>query len=177
MNALIGFTVMDHDIEFPENVRRIIMANPDVEHFDNYAEFTINGQKRKCALFPCYRKSWAEASTEDGKAASFFHHVVRVLAPLDDLNEGFGIGDASNFWQKMCKNTKYVNAPEECLAGNFSYAVMLRVGELCWGARALLACRSSLDGLLPTGRKNQRDARMGLGGGGENGSQPFRAPL
>ena len=43
MYSLIGFTVMDHDIELPERIKRVQMANPDVEHIDNYAEFTING--------------------------------------------------------------------------------------------------------------------------------------
>lgn len=52
MYALIGFTVLDHDIEFPDHVRQMIMANPDVEHIDSYAEFTIDGEKHRCALQP-----------------------------------------------------------------------------------------------------------------------------
>lgn len=72
MYSLIGFTVMDHDIEFPERIKRRIMANPDVEHIDNYAEFTINGVKRKCALTTYYVRSWAEASKLEGRVSPLF---------------------------------------------------------------------------------------------------------
>lgn len=48
MYGLIGFTVMDHELELKGENKNMILANPDVEHIDNYAEFTINGQKRKC---------------------------------------------------------------------------------------------------------------------------------
>lgn len=125
MYALIGFTVMDHDIEFPEHIRRMIMANPDVEHIDNYAEFTINGVKRKCALITYYGRSWAECSALQGKPARFFNCTNTALVPIDDLSTHFAIHEASDFWEIMGRNTDYVAAPEECLAVNFSYAVVL----------------------------------------------------
>lgn len=124
MYALIGFTVMDHDIEFPEYVRRVIMANPDVEHIDSYAEFTINGEKRKCTLLPFYVSSWAEAYASQGKSARFFKNMKVVLVPLDNLGNPVDLDDASDFWDKMGRNTDYVNAPEECLAVNFSDAIL-----------------------------------------------------
>ena len=125
MYALIGFRVMDNDIEFPEHVRRMIMANPDVEHIDNYAEFTVNGVKRKCALITYYGRSWAECSALQGKPARFFNCTNTALVPIDDLSTHFGINEASDFWEIMGRNTDYVAAPEECLAVNFSYAVVL----------------------------------------------------
>ena len=76
MYSLIGFTVMDHDIELPERIKQIQMANPDVEHIDNYAEFTINGVKRKCTLITYYTRSWAEASAQQGPSAVFFRNRV-----------------------------------------------------------------------------------------------------
>lgn len=124
MYALIGFTVMDHDIEFPEHVRRVIMANPDVEHIDSYAEFTINGEKRKCTLLPVYVNSWADAYASQGSSVSFFNNIGTVLAPLDDQDNPLDLEDASDFWDKMGHNTDYVTAPEECLAVNFSYAIV-----------------------------------------------------
>ena len=124
MYALIGFTVMDHDIEFPEHVRAVIMANPDVNHTDNYAEFTINGEKRNCVLLSIYSRSWAEAFSLQGPSASFFRNIATKLVPLDDLNSPFDIDVASDFWDKMGRNTNYVGAPEECLADNFSYAIV-----------------------------------------------------
>jgi hypothetical protein len=100
------------------------MANSDVDHIDSYAEFDIDGKKRKCALVPFYRMSWDEAYDEDGEEASFFNHITEVLIPIDDFSEFFDISYASDFWDKMGGNTDYVNSPEECLAVNFSYAII-----------------------------------------------------
>ena len=124
MYNLIGFTVMDHDIEFPERIRRRIMANPDVEHIDNYAEFTIDGVKRKCTLVTYYTSSWKEARISKGPITRFFDNIRVVLLPLDELDHPYKISDATDFWEKMGRNTKYINAPEECLAVNFSYAIV-----------------------------------------------------
>ena len=131
MYALIGFTVMDHDIDFPEHVRRMIMANPDVEHIDNYAEFTIHGEKRLCALLPLYCMTWSEASKKAGELARFFSFSDGCLVPLDDLDKPIHHSLASDFWDKLgndpnwvsVRNTDYATAPEESLAVNFSYAI------------------------------------------------------
>ena len=124
MYSLIGFTVMDHDIEFPERIKRRLMANPDVEHIDNYAEFTIDGVKRKCTLVTYYTSSWKEARISKGPTTRFFDNIRVVLLPLDELDHPYKISDATDFWEKMGRNTKYINAPEECLAVNFSYAIV-----------------------------------------------------
>ena len=125
MYGLIGFTVMDHEIEFPEKVRNAIMANPDVEHIDNYAEFNINGVRRKCVLLSLYTDSWAGAYAKQGDSARFFANNQAYLMALDDLHTPIDIDDAVDFWDKIGQNTEYVTAPEECLADNFSYAVVL----------------------------------------------------
>ena len=124
MYALIGFTVLDHDIEFPDHILQMIMANPDVEHIDSYAEFTIDGEKHRCALLPLYNRTWAEACQDTGKSASFFNSIQASLIPLDDPDNPVDPDDASDFWYKMGRNTDYVTAPEECLAVNFSFAIV-----------------------------------------------------
>ena len=124
MYALIGFTIMDHDIEFPEHIKRMLMSNPDVEHIDNYAEFTIDGVKRKCTIITTYNMSWANAIDLFGPSVRFFNHIDISLVALDDLEHPFHFEEASDFWDKMGENTDYVNAPEECLAVNFSYAII-----------------------------------------------------
>ena len=121
---LIGFTVMDKDIVFGPAIRKKILSNPDVEHIDNYAEFTIDGVKRKCALVAYFAKSWAEASKLEGPLATFFNNYHTVLLPLDELDHPYKISAASDFWEKLGRNTTYVSAPEECLAVNFSYAIV-----------------------------------------------------
>ena len=124
MYAQIGFTVMDHDITFPEAISKRMIINPDVEHIDNYATFTINGEKRRCELIVLYEKSWAEASAEKGNQIVFFSFLKPVLVPLDDMTKVYDITEVSDFWDAVGLNTKYVIAPEECMADNFSYAVI-----------------------------------------------------
>lgn len=124
MYSLIGFTVMDHDITFPEAVRQRIAINPDVEHMDNYAEFTINGEKRRCELVLLYDKTWKEASAEGGDKIIFIEFVKPCLVPLDDLTKVYDIAEVSDFWDAVGRNTQYVIAPEECMADNFEYAVI-----------------------------------------------------
>ena len=124
MYAQIGFTVMDHDITFPDAISKRMIINPDVEHIDNYATFTINGEKRRCELIVLYEKSWAEASAEKGDQIVFFSFLKPVLVPLDDMSKVYDITEVSDFWDAVGLNTKYVIAPEECMADNFSYAVI-----------------------------------------------------
>ena len=122
MYSLIGFTVMDHDIEFGPTVRNLILQNPDVERFDNWAEFTINGQKRRCTLLPVYACSFAEAAATDPNA-SFFDYMQCVLVPLDAPDTMIPVEQASDFYTVLGHNTDYVIAAEECLADNFGNLV------------------------------------------------------
>ena len=121
---LIGFTVMDKDIVFGPAIRKKILSNPDVEHIDNYAEFTIKGKKRKCELLALYTHSWEEAVKEEGEDVTFLKYNKSVLVPIDKPNTYYPIDKASDFWDVIGHNTGYVLAPEETLADNFSYAVI-----------------------------------------------------
>lgn len=118
MYSLIGFTVMDHEVEFGPTVRNLLLQNPDVERFDNWAEFTINGQKRQCILIPVYSCSFAEAAATNPNA-TFFDYMQCVLVPIDEPDTMFPIEQASDFYTVLGHNTDYVIAAEECLADNF----------------------------------------------------------
>ena len=124
MYDLIGFTVMSQDIVFPEVIAKRISINPDVEHMDNYAEFTIGGIKRRCEIVALHTKTWAEAHAERGDDIRFFEFLKPFLVPIDDMSRTYAIEDASDFWDVVGRNTDYVDAPEECLADNFSFAVV-----------------------------------------------------
>ena len=125
MYNLIGFTVMEKDIVFAPAIQKKILTNPDVEHIDNYAEFTINGVKRNCELVVLYTKTWEEASAESGKDnATFFHSNQSVLVPIDELDTYYPVKEVPDFWDRMGRNTQYVFAPEESLADNFAFAVV-----------------------------------------------------
>ena len=116
--SLIGFTVMDHNVEFGPTVRNMILMNPDVERYDNWAEFTINGEKRRCILVAVYECSYAEAA-ETNPGASFFDYSKSVLVPLDDPDTMIPLDEASDFYQVVGQNTDYLIAAEECIADNF----------------------------------------------------------
>ena len=130
MYKLIGFTVMDKDIVFGPAIQNKILNNPDVEHIDNYAEFTIKGKKRKCELMVLYTHSWEEAVAEEGDDdVTFFDYNQSVLVPIDKPNKYYSISKASDFWDVIGHNTEYVLAPEETLADNFSCAVIYGPGR------------------------------------------------
>lgn len=124
MYSLIGFTVTGTDYVFSPAIGKMIITNPDVEHIDNYATFTIDGVKRKCVLIVLYSKTWAEASAEEGKDASFFKFNQSVLVPVDALDTYYPVSKVPDFWDVVGRNTDYVFAPEECLADNFAFAVV-----------------------------------------------------
>ena len=122
MYSLVGFTVMDHEVEFGPAVRSVRLSNPDVERYDNWAEFTIGGQKRRCILTAVYTSSYAEAAATDPEA-NFFYYTQGVLVPLDEPNIMIPIGQATDFYDVMGHNSDYFFAAEEYLADNFSYLI------------------------------------------------------
>ena len=122
MYSLVGFTVMDHEVEFGPAVRSMLVSNPDVERNDNWAEFTIGGVKRRCILTAVYTSSYAEAVAIDPEA-NFFDYTQGVLVPLDEPNTMIPIGQATDFYDIMGHNSDYFFAAEEYLADNFSYLI------------------------------------------------------
>ena len=116
---MIGAKVMDQEMQFPDEVRAKILSNPDVESFDSYATFTINGEKKNCVVFPYLVKGFEKAGD------SFFSAVETKLMPVDDTSQIYSIDEASDFWEVFGRNTDYILAIEETMADNFSYALML----------------------------------------------------
>jgi hypothetical protein len=139
MYRLIGFTVTGTDYVFAPAIQNRILSNPDVEHIDNYAEFTINGVKRNCELITIYSKTWAEASAEVGNNASFFNFNQTVLVPVDELNTYYSTDEVTDFWDVVGRNTGYVFAPEECLADNFAFAVVYGLDGMTYKTPQLIA--------------------------------------
>ena len=122
MYDLIGFKVMDHDVAFGPTVRNLLLQNPDVEHNDCWGEFTIDGQKRRCALVSVYPGTYAEAAADDPDA-NFYACMKSVLVPLDAPDTMIPIEDVPGFYDVMGRNTDYICVPEECLAENFSFLI------------------------------------------------------
>lgn len=119
---VFGFTVMDRELEFGPTVKDLLMHNPDVEHYDNWAEFTIDGQKKRCALISVYCGTYADAVATNPKA-HFFDLMHNVLVPLDEPDTMIPIEEVPDFYDVIGRNTDYILSPEEFIADNFSYLI------------------------------------------------------
>lgn len=117
MYGVLGFTVVGKDYEFKKNVSDQIISNPDVEHHNSYATFTINGEDKDCVVV------FTTTSRFEKPGDNFFNGMVTGLVPVDDLGTMYTADDASNFWEVFGENTDYVIDPEETLADNFSFLI------------------------------------------------------
>ncbi|MBR6091110.1 MAG: hypothetical protein IKP86_14320, partial [Anaerolineaceae bacterium] len=118
MYGILGFTVVEEDYPFPQEISSIIIANPDVGHHNSYAAFDIDGEMKDCVVI----FTTAEPFSEPGD--NFFDSMVTGLVPVDDLGVMYTSDNASNFWEVFGENTEYVIDPEETLADNFSYTIV-----------------------------------------------------
>jgi len=117
MYSILGFTVMDKDIEFPKETLDQIISNPDVEHHNSYATFNINGVKKNCSLILSTTKPFE-------KPGDHFNDYQKTgLVPIDDLYTIYSRKDALDFYDVLGKNTDYNIDPEETLADNFMYTI------------------------------------------------------
>ena len=122
MYSIIGFNILPKEIEFPEELKERFISNPDVICHDSYATFTINGEKKDCCM--------VIYSTRPYEGGSFFQYLNIGLVPIDKNTckaiekEGkavvYSINEASDFYDRMGRNTQYIIDPEEVLADNFS---------------------------------------------------------
>lgn len=114
MYAFLGFTVVEEDFVFSEEIRNSIISNPDVEHHNSYAAFEINGEMINCVVV-------FTSSPFMQPGDSFFTDMKTGLVPIDDLGVLYDSGEAANFWDVFGRNTSYVIDPEETLADNFAF--------------------------------------------------------
>ena len=117
MYSLIHFSVLDQDIEIPEELKKHIIANPDVEHHNSYATFTINGEKKDCYLV------FLTSSVFEKPGDNFFSGMYSGVVPMDGTRV-YLTDEVDDFWDIVGRNTSYAEDPEEIMATNFSYAIV-----------------------------------------------------
>jgi len=117
MYRMIGFTVNESEFDIPEELAEQMIANPDVEHHDAYATFTVNGEKKDCYLL-----FMADGYFEN-PGDSFFNTMYTGVVTVDE-NTLYRVQEVDDFWDVVGRNTNYVEDPEECMAVNFSYALV-----------------------------------------------------
>lgn len=124
--SVIGFNVTERELFFPIDIIEKRISNPDIELYDSYAEFTINGNKQKCSMI-----IYSKILFSPEKSLSDYLSVG--LIPLNDnlipvQNDGktviYDIEQAEDFYEKIGKNTQYIINPEEILADNFAYLLI-----------------------------------------------------
>ena len=117
LDSLVHFTILDEDIDVPEELRNQIIANPDVEHHNSYATFTINGEKKDCYLV------FLTDNVFEKPGDTFFDGMYSGVVPLDG-SAVYRVEEVEDFWDIVGRNTDYVEDPEELMATNVAYALM-----------------------------------------------------
>ena len=128
MYSIINFTVQDKDFELESELAEILLPNPDVDHRDSYATFTINGEKKDCFLL----FTTTQPFKKDGdNFVGFVANSMPVLVPVDDMSTYYPLWPPlvekeilNAFVEVVGKNTQYFADPEEIMADNFSYAII-----------------------------------------------------
>lgn len=116
MYAVLGFTIAEEP-EFSPEIKAILASNPDVEAFDSYAMFDINGKMTKCAVVTLLKSSYREG-------AILVDNFSTGIVPYDTPDTYYTIDQVSNFWDVFGENSNYVIAAEEGIADNFASAVI-----------------------------------------------------
>lgn len=120
---IIGFTVMDREILFPADIIEKRISNPDINRYDSYVNVTVNGQKQNCTMM-----LYTDSAYNAGK--TLFDYIKVGLIPLGEnftpvQQNGktviYSIGQASDFFSQVGKNTDYILNPEEIIADNFAF--------------------------------------------------------
>ena len=113
----IHFTVLDHEIDVPEEILNRIIANPDVEHHDSSAVFTIGGEKKECYLV------FLADSVFEEPGDSFFDTMYSGIVPMDG-SVVYREDEVDDFWEVVGRNSDYVEDPEELMAANAAFAIL-----------------------------------------------------
>ena len=128
--AALGFTLVRGGLEYPAELLKTRISNPDIGAYDSYGPFTIKGRTENCAMY-----LYADRPYTGGR---FFEYVKVAFVPYDaqlrpksDANGKvlvYGMEDVEDFFERVGKNTNYIIHPEEILAENFVLAFLQTPG-------------------------------------------------
>ena len=118
MYQIIHFTVVEEDFPLPPSVFAYHISNPDVEHHNAYASFLIDGEPVDCFT------DFVTTKHIENPDEHFFAFGTTALVPTDGRDLYYTPEQASNFDEVFGTNTNYVVDPEECMADNFSFALV-----------------------------------------------------
>ena len=90
-----------------------VIANPDVEHHNSCAAFTIDGEKKDCYLL------FLTDAVFENPGDNFFTGMYTGIVPLDG-SRIYRAEEVPDFWDVVGRNTDYAEDPEEIMATNFA---------------------------------------------------------
>ena len=93
-----------------------MIANPDVEHHNSWATFTIGGEQKDCYLV------FLTDNVFEQPGDTFFEGMYSGVVPLDG-SAVYRVDEVDDFWDVVGRNTDYVGDPEELMATNFAHAL------------------------------------------------------
>lgn len=116
MYSIINFTINENEFDIPQEIKDVMVSNPDVGFHDSHTTFTINGEKKDCYLV------FLTNNTFENPGDTFFDGMYTGLV---DISSGtlYKDTDASDFNEILGNNTDYCEDPEECMASNFSFTI------------------------------------------------------
>ncbi len=117
MYKLVHFSLHDEDYSLPPSVEEYHISNPDVEHHNSSATFSIDGKDVECFT------DWVTTKHFQKEGDNFFDCATTALVPVDGTDTFYTPDQAANFDEVFGKNTEYVTDPEECMADNFALAM------------------------------------------------------
>lgn len=62
MYEIIGFKILNKEIKFADDIKDRFISNPDVNSYDNYAMFTVDGKAMPCTMIIRSDKDYAGGS-------------------------------------------------------------------------------------------------------------------
>ncbi|MDA3731020.1 hypothetical protein PBV87_05840 [Niameybacter massiliensis] len=114
--SVLDFTIADEP-DFTPELRAILGSNPDVEKFDSYAMFNIEGKPTKAVVVTLLKNPYKEGQ-------NLFDNLSTGIVPYDNPDKYYTIDQVSNFWEVFGENSNYVITTEEGIADNFTSAVV-----------------------------------------------------
>jgi hypothetical protein len=128
--GLIGFKKHHFNIEYPKNIKDLLLTNPDGAHYDygillNNSKLALpviisKSPKYDPAIFPFYNyiKFELYGISANGK-----------LEVNQDLSSKLSDDEHNSFFQQIGTNTGYIIHPDEIVADNFMHAVNTNISK------------------------------------------------
>jgi hypothetical protein len=117
MYDILGFTITEEEPAFTDEVKAQLYLNPNIDGYTAYAEFTVDGTKKKAVIV-------AYSDAEEPEKAEYNELVKSGIVLLDNPDKIIANADVSDFIDVIGRNAGRSISIEDCLAMNFSYALV-----------------------------------------------------